>query len=266
MGGFVVQVMKAPCGHIWGATKAMTNLPPEEAPAQEGAKKGRESGATLASEVYDRLRDDIMTGAILPGQRLRTEFLRERYAVGNSPVREALNRLSADGLVVRQDQRGFHASKVSRQALVELVKTRCWLEEIALRQTLAGRTEEWEEGLVLAYHRLSRVPQSASGERYVHNPQWERLHRDYHMALIGACGSQWLLGFCTQLIDQADRYRLLAVRESYPRRDELAEHRAIFDATIEGDADKALGLLYEHYRWTQDIILGSNLPLLENGD
>jgi DNA-binding GntR family transcriptional regulator len=91
---------------------------------------------TLASSVYDRLRYDILSGALPPDEKLRTEALRDRYGVGNSPLREALNRLSADGLVTREDQKGFRVATVSRADLEELVKTRCWLEEIALRQSI----------------------------------------------------------------------------------------------------------------------------------
>ena len=98
----------------------------------------REPAGTLASSVYDRLRGDILSGSLPPGEKLRTEALRARYEVGNSPIREALNRLSADGLVTREDQKGFRVAAASRADLEELVKTRCWLEQIALRESIAN--------------------------------------------------------------------------------------------------------------------------------
>jgi len=217
--------------------------------------------ATLASTVYERLRHDIMRGELPPGEKLRAEFLRERYEVGNSPVREALNRLAADGLVLRKDQKGFRVANASREDLEELAKTRCWLEEIALRETMANRTVAWEEALVLAFHRLSRAPRSSSEKAYQKNPEWERLHREFHMTLIGGSGSRWLLAFCGQLNDQAERYRQLAIRAIYPKRNELDEHRAIFDAAIDGDADEAVRLLMEHYRKTAEIIQASGAKL-----
>ncbi len=212
-------------------------------------------GATLASSVYDRIRDDILSGRLNPGEKLRAEFLRDRYTVGNSPVREALNRLSADGLVVREDQKGFHVATVSKKDLLELIKTRCWLEEIALRETIAQGGTVWEERLVLAYHRLSRVPRSSSEVAYAINPDWEHFHREFHATLISSCGSRWLQGFCAQLNDQAIRYRHLAIAVSFPERDTLAEHRAIMEASIDGDADAAARLLREHYHRTADILL-----------
>lgn len=217
--------------------------------------------ATLASSVYERLRTDILTGGLRPGEKLRAEFLRERYRVGNSPVREALNRLSADGLVVRRDQKGFYVATVSRADLAELIKTRCWLAEVALRAAIEAGGDAWEEGIVVAFHRLSKTPRSASAESYAFNPEWERLHRGFHKNLIAACGSQLLLGFCEQLDDHADRYRQLAIRASFPTRNELDEHRAIMDATIARRADEAVERLAAHYRRTGEIILESNYEL-----
>ena len=57
--------------------------------------------STQASSVYDRLKDDILTGQLKPGVKLRLKDLIEKYDTGNSPLREALNRLSANGMVVR---------------------------------------------------------------------------------------------------------------------------------------------------------------------
>ena len=219
------------------------------------------SGNTLASSVYGRMRHDILCGDLGPGDRLRADFLRARYEVGTSPVREALNRLAAEGLVVHEDQRGFHVSAVSRDRLEELIKTRCWMEDVALRQSIANGDTAWEEAIVLAFFRLSRVPQSADDATFVMNPEWERLHRDYHRTLIANCGSLLLIGFCEQLRDQADRYRLLAVGIDYPRRNEVEEHREIMEATIGRDADTATGLLTAHFRNTVDIILSLDSPL-----
>jgi DNA-binding GntR family transcriptional regulator len=216
-----------------------------------------EPAGTLASSVYDRLRDDILRGVLPPDEKLRTEALRDRYGVGNSPLREALNRLSADGLVTREDQKGFRVAAASRADLEELVKTRCWLEEIALRQSIENGDEAWEESVVVQFHRLSRVRRSSNEDEYVVNLDWESRHRAFHLALLSACGSRWLLQYCEQLNDQAHRYRQLAIIVSYPKRNELAEHEAIMRAATTRDADEAARLLIGHYARTADIIKNS---------
>jgi len=205
---------------------------------------------TLASTVYDRLRDDIMSGELAPGEKLRVEFLRARYGAGTSPIREALNRLSSDGFVVQEDQKGFRVAPVSRDELIELIKTRCWIEGVALRESVVNGDLDWEEKIVLAFHRLSRVPKTADPVNETLNPQWEDLHRAFHMTLLMACGSQLLLEFCEQLSDRAKRYRRLAVIVSYPERNELEEHRDLMEAMLARDADKAVALLDTHYQRT----------------
>jgi DNA-binding GntR family transcriptional regulator len=212
---------------------------------------------TLASSVYDMMRKDILKGDLPPGEKLRVEYLRDRYGVGASPIREALNRLSVDGVVVRVDQKGFRVAEVSVAELDELIKTRCWLEETAIRESIAAGDDAWEERLLLAFHWLSKTPRSADQVTYAMNPDWEVLHRAFHLALIGACGSRWLISYCEQLNDLADRYRQLAVRVTYPRRNELDEHKAIMDAAVNRKPDDAVEVLMDHYRRTADIIRDS---------
>lgn len=226
---------------------------------KENGKHSSGQVSTLATSVYDRIRMDIVSGALKPGKKLRTDELRIRYEAGNSPIREALNRLSSDGFVVREEQRGFSVAAISKIELQELVKTRCWLEETALRQSIENGDSEWEERLVLAHHRLSRVPRLIDPKSASRNAEWDRLHREFHMALIAACGSRLLLGFCEQLHDQSDRYRQLAVAASYPARDPKDEHEAIYLAAIDRDANKAVDLLLNHYQKTAKIIEESDL-------
>jgi DNA-binding GntR family transcriptional regulator len=215
------------------------------------------TAGTLASSVYDMMRQDILKGDLPPGEKLRVEYLRDRYGVGASPIREALNRLSADGVVMRVDQKGFRVAEVSVAELDELIKTRCWLEETAIRESIAAGDDAWEERLLLAFHWLSKTPRSADQVTYAMNPDWEVLHRAFHLALIGACGSRWLISYCEQLNDLADRYRQLAVRVTYPRRNELDEHKAIMDAAVNRKPDDAVEVLMDHYRRTADIIRDS---------
>jgi DNA-binding GntR family transcriptional regulator len=210
---------------------------------------------TLATSVYDRLHADILTAALTPGQKLRVEYVCDRYQAGSSPVREALSRLSAHGLVERKEQRGFYVAPVSATDLEELTKTRCWIEGIALSESIASGDEAWEEAIVLAFHRLFRISRSLGDAAYRANPEWERRHGVFHDSLIAACGSRWLLQFCTQLRDQAYRYRHVAAATIFPKRNERAEHEAIMNATIDRDVENAVRLLHKHYRRTTEIIL-----------
>ncbi|RJT42551.1 GntR family transcriptional regulator [Mesorhizobium waimense] len=211
--------------------------------------------STLASTVYHQLRDDLLRGVLETESKLRVEWVVSRYGAGASPVREALNRLASEGLLGRHDQRGFFLMPVSAEELEELTRTRCWLEERALRESIAHRTAEWEEQLVLALHRLARAPRRLPEQPSSNNSDWEKLHRAFHRALIAACRSHWLIGFCDQLSDQASRYRLMSQVSPSIERDDLAEHRLIAERTLDGDADGAVEALLSHYRLTATMCI-----------
>jgi DNA-binding GntR family transcriptional regulator len=210
--------------------------------------------ATRATSLFDQLRADLLAGVLEPGSKLAIEALAEHYATSATPLREALNRLVSDGLVERREQRGFVVAPISAEDLAEITKTRCWLEERALRESIAARSAEWEEALVLAHHRLARTPRSLSDKRFEDNPAWEPLHRAFHRALIAGCGSRWLLSFCDQLADQHHRYRRLSAPRAFLKRGVKGEHLQLMEAAIEGRADDAVALLRTHFERTAKII------------
>jgi GntR family carbon starvation induced transcriptional regulator len=218
--------------------------------------KSRRAGETLASSTYGQLRRDIIHGAIAPGSKLRIRQLAAHYAVGFTPIREALNRLSRDGLVRQSDLRGFATAPLTAEELDELTKTRCWLNELAQRQAIEHGDSAWEEEIVLAYFRLSRVPMWVPPEEPANgaiNPEWEIAHRNFHAALIAACGSSWLLGFCEQLFDVADRYRVLSRGPAMRQRRDEDEHRPIMEAAIARDSERAVELLKRHFLRTAEL-------------
>jgi GntR family transcriptional regulator, carbon starvation induced regulator len=209
--------------------------------------------ATLATSVFEKLRSDILEGVISPGEKLRIEALRERYQVGASPLREALNRLSALHLVEQIEQRGFRVTVITPDDVQELARTRCWISEIAIRQAIARGDAAWEEEIVVAHHRLRRCHEHVTGP----NREWELLHRRFHAALIAACPSRWLREFHETLFDLSDRVRHLSVRKSGNTRDVIAEHQAIMDAVVSRDAPKAIQLLNTHFSRTAEIAIAA---------
>src|SRR5690606_17567147 len=155
--------------------------------------------SSITSQAYSRLRSDIMSGALTPGKKLKIEELRVRYDYGSSPIREALSMLTSDLFVERIDQRGFRVADVSEKEFDELLCTRRWLEERALRESIAHGDNRWEEQVVLSAYRLSRVPRSQANDHFIANEEWEVRHKHFHVALLAACPSSIMLKFCDQL-------------------------------------------------------------------
>ena len=202
------------------------------------------SNQSSTQRAYLTLRGEIITGKIAPGQRLKVDTLKDSLDTGASPVREALSLLTSDQLVERLDQRGFRVARTSRTQFHEILDLRCNLEDLAVRQSIDRADQEWEEKLVLAHHYLARSDRQQTGE-------FEARHKNFHMALLAACGSPILMRFCSQLYDLNVRYRYLAgTSKSYGSRDVEAEHRAILDSVVNRNANLASELLVAHYRNT----------------
>lgn len=212
------------------------------------------ASSTRASAVYEQLRSDIAHGVLEPGSKLRVEAMCTRYDTGASPMREALSRLSSEGLVSRTDLRGFSVAPLNWDELPILTQNRVQFEGIALRESIENRDAAHEDALVLLVHRLSRTPRSLSEEHYVTNPAWEALHLEFHRTLLSRCPSRWLRAFCDTLADEAYRFRQLAAGKTFSSRNEHAEHVAIFDAAISGHCDEAARLLGEHYTRTTQVV------------
>ena len=209
-----------------------------------------EISATLASTAYARLRSDILAGVVPPGSRLHIRDLCDRLGIGLSPMREALNRLSAQGLVRQTDQRGFTVAPIDLDDLADLTVARAALNEAALRDSIAHGDAAWEEAVLVAHHRLARCPR---GEGAV-GAEWEALHRVFHGSLLAACRSGRLRLYCEQLFDVADRYRLVSRAAPSGTRDVGAEHEAILQAVLTRQADAAVALLDAHVCRTESLV------------
>lgn len=206
------------------------------------------------SDIYDRVRDDIIRGRLAPGFKLKIDGLRERYGAGATPIREALSLLTADGLVERLDQRGFRVAEVSDEEFVELLAMRCWLEERALRQAIAKGGKDWEEAIVVAHYRLSRTPRVPPDVNQAANLEYENCHKSFHWNLVAACGSNTLLRLWNQLYNEANRYRYIARLSSFERPSIAAEHDDIAEAVLARDADLAVERIVAHYTRTGKLL------------
>lgn len=207
-----------------------------------------EQKRTRATIVYDRLRREILTGQFRPSEKLLIDAIAADYGVGNNAVREALTRLTAERLVDRHERRGFTAPAMGLEAWRTLARTRFLVESLALRESMANRTDAWEESIVVAYHRLSKIGKTEDFRQ--DKPEWTIEHRNFHRALIANCGSHWLLEFCDQLADQAERYIYVSNLYRMSPRDGRAEHRALMDVVLEGDIASAEAALVAHYSKT----------------
>jgi GntR family transcriptional regulator, carbon starvation induced regulator len=208
-----------------------------------------QAGRGRLSDVIDRLRDEILTGAIRPGARLRLEALRERYLVSAGTLREALSRLVAEGLVLIDGQRGFRAMPVRAEEVDDIMETRMVLESHALRRAIARADVEWEGRIVAIHHRLMRIEEEAARTAWKDASlavAWHDANREFHLTLCSGAGSDWVQRFLATLADQTRRYGRRVLHEPIAATAFADEHRRLMQAILARDADMACAVLAEH--------------------
>ncbi len=206
---------------------------------------------TRADWIEKELRRDILHGVYAPGERLLAADLAQTYAVSLTPLREALQRLATDGLIIMTPQRGVRVAPLSLRTAEEIYELRCLLEPMALRKSMARADEAWRENVRQTYSSLVEVTSQERPEVVA----IEETNRAFHQALISRCDSRWLLNIVTMLSDHCIRYRFLSFNNRGGREGVLEEHQAIFDACLKGDVDTAAQALEDHIRHTLEGLL-----------
>jgi DNA-binding GntR family transcriptional regulator len=208
-------------------------------------------------DIQAALRADIVHGVFAPDQPLRMETLKARFDSGFSPIREALSRLLAEGLVVLEPNRGFRVIGLSRDDLYDIAVARIAVETSALRLAILRGDEHWEAGVVGAMHLYRKLSASAfTGETNL--DQWERAHDALHAALIGACGSPRLLAMQARYQEQHLRYRRLIVIPEVSCDAHIAEHERLVDLAVARDSGAAVAAIERHMMITFDALAGAS--------
>ncbi len=212
---------------------------------------------TVAESNYQRIRRDIIFGRLAPGQKLKLDNLKATYETSVSTLREILNRLTSEGLVVAEGQRGFEVARVSIADLREIAALRLLLEEHALEQSFEQGDLEWEALLVSAHHKLARMEAVMASGDTGQAEDWKRYDWEFHQALIAACGSRLLMETHSAVFDKYLRYQMVAL--SYRGGVAEQEHRQLLDAALKRDSTKAKDILKRHIQGGVEHALGKGL-------
>ena len=211
-------------------------------------------GETLVDAAYRGLRHDIIAGARPPGERLRIEKLKALYGIGPTPLREALQKLAQDGLVVTEGNRGFTVAPLDPAEFDDLNLARTAVEKEALRLSIAKGDDAWEAAVVAASYIMAKEDAALPSAQGAVPDSWERANAEFHAALVSACGSNWLLRLRAGLHDHCERYRRASVYQKLGARDLAEEHAAISRAALARDADLACALTERHFALTAQIL------------
>lgn len=202
------------------------------------------NGETVGERVYRRLRSDILFGRLAPSQRLKLDILKEAYGVSVSTLRELLNRLTAEGLIVAEGARGFEVAPVSPENFKEIANLRQLLECHALERSFAAGDMDWEGRVVAAHHKLSLMEKRKAAGDADSSELLKRYDWEFHQALLSACGSRVLLEAHGAIFDHYFRYLMIAV--IFRGDIAVAEHRQLLEFALKRDAKAAQAVLIRH--------------------
>lgn len=217
------------------------------------------SGSSATHDVYESIRADVLSCRLRPDARLKISELASRFEVSPGAVREALSRLTSEGLVVAEPQRGFRVAPISESELRDITNVRAEIESLCLRRSIVKGDVAWEARVVAAFHTLVRIAERQPDDPDRLNEAWASAHRAYHEALVSACDSPWLLRLREMLYAQSERYRRLSAPLSGFTRDVVSEHRQIVEAALAHDADLAVSLMRSHLLITSKILVDRGL-------
>jgi DNA-binding GntR family transcriptional regulator len=220
-------------------------------------RQSQDQVLSQTDRAYQTLRAAIVRCEYMPGARLRVEELAQKLSVSSSPLREALSRLSAQGLVQILENRGFWVAPLSLDGLEDLTRVRLLIECDTLCDAIDHGRDAWESQIVAAAHRLALAEQRWNGGGDVLDDDWSERHRAFHMAIYSGASSALLKSMVENLFDAAERYRRFSARYRKSRRNKNSEHQELMRVTLSRDKKRAMDLLKQHISSTQHNVIAA---------
>ena len=202
----------------------------------------------LTTKVYRWLRDQILHHAFLPGDKLDVQQLADDLGVSRTPVKDAINRLTADGLVVLRSRRGTYVARLTPAALHDLFDARLMIETWAAQELSAEKMVTIASSVRDLFTRGDRIITSGDAAHFDY-PAFYGLDTELHETLVRLAGNEILVEMHRTVIARAGVGRIY-----FPGDEEIwlrslaahEEHRAIIDAVAAGEVNMLLASIRAH--------------------
>ena len=208
---------------------------------------------SLPAAIYGHLREAILSGNLQPGQVLRQEELAARFNTSRVPLREALQHLQADGLVVLRPRRGYAVTSLDEREVMGVLQLRMLVEGYAGYVATLARTEEDVKVLDACLREMSRLPSKEISQSQL--ARWLVLNRRFHDTLFAAARRPDLQTLVSNLSAKIDPYIMMELSTTQDLADGHQFHREIFEAFKAGDAAKVAILSRTHCELTAQRFL-----------
>src|ERR1700722_20164864 len=212
--------------------------------------------ANLTHRAYVRLRSDLIACRLAPESRLNISKLQKDLGFSQAAVREALSRLTAEGLVTIEPNAGFRAASISRDGFRDLTLACANVEVPCLRSALANGDLKWEGALLAAYHIASKVLERVvAGQEDISAYAIQR--QAFHEALVSPCSNQWMLWSWRLLYTQHMRYRHTFQALSTFELELKEDFKRFMDHVLARDVEATVQACVGYYEKVADFIEGS---------
>jgi DNA-binding GntR family transcriptional regulator len=208
----------------------------------------------LPDIIYHWLREQILIGELVPGGEIRQELVARQFGTSRVPIREALSRLQAEGLIILRPRRGFAVTSLNQAEIVEIFELRMAVEEHAMRIATKERTQT-DVNEVEALVEAMETPAEAPSLRYLQ--QWMSTNRLFHTRLIECAHRKRLSEVALNLRDAIEPY--MRIEANFNRQVGYAnvEHRKIFEAFKRKDTEAAAQISRKHCESTLKRLLAN---------
>lgn len=203
----------------------------------------------LTDRIYTSMRNDIIACKKAPGERLTEDSLRKKFRTSNTPIREAMRRLEAEGLVFSVPHRGIFVSRISSRDVREIYEIREVLEGVAVRMAVQNIRDNDKVYLRRLLQDLERSAAARDQE------SWHNKNGDLHFYLIKLSGNKNLFHVIEGLKKRVFRYHKFSTTSQETMNQYVTQHRNVVEAVIEGDAQRAEKEMAAHLRLVKEEIL-----------
>ena len=197
---------------------------------------------SVSEALYGQLREGILSGAFPPGRVLRQEELSRRFGASRVPLREAMTRLEAEGLVVLRPRRGYAVLSLEPSEIREIFELRAVVEEHLGGVAAKTRTAKDIAGVLQALSRMERIAAKSPKQ----TDKWLDANSEFHTRLLASAHRRHAGRFAGMLRDQVEPYIRIEIGLTKEVMQAAGEHREMFEALEAGDTLRLQRLCRQH--------------------
>lgn len=209
---------------------------------------------TLSTICQDKIQNLILDCQIMPNEKIKGDYLKSYLEVGLSPIREALSRLIATGLVELIDNVGFKVASISRDKIWDFYVSYAQIEQILFIESIESHTEAWESEVVSSLYQLAKIENNRDKVPY---HIWSKLNERFHDALVSGSKLNELKSIFKQLAVRKTWYHNLAYGVDNAKLVSVnhREHSQIAQLALIGNKEVATKILHKHTMHNFELVL-----------